>query len=144
MLVRTHPFLDRFKRGSGCPNFSPLLSGPVLDACLAIPSWYWCRGGTNRAVARMAFGSMLPAAVLSRVEKGSPVAAYARTYTDNRANLTDFLADGFLAASHIVNSEEIANFLRNSDPMRNADFLRILDLADAESWCRRTVSQPTG
>lgn len=144
MLVRTHPFLERFKRGAGCPNFSPLLSGPVLDACLAIPSWHWCRGGTNRAVARMAFASMLPAAVLSRTEKGSPVAAYARTYTDNRAKLADFLADGFLAASHIVNSDEIANFLRNSEPMRNVDFLRILDLADAESWCRRTVSQATG
>lgn len=139
MLTRAHPSIDRFNRESGCPNISPLLSGPVLDACLAVPSWHWCQGGMNRAVARTAFASILPAAILSRVEKGSPVAAYARTYSDNRAGLTDFLADGFLAAAHIVNTDQIAKFLRSSDPMRNTDFLRILDLADAESWCRQML-----
>ena len=140
MLTRAHQSLDRSQQGSGCPHVSPLLAGPVLDACLAVPSWHWCHGGINRAVARMAFASILPDTILLRAEKGSPVAAYARTYTDNRANLTDFLVDGFLAASHIVNSEEIAKFLRNSDPMRNIDFLRILELADVESWCRQILS----
>lgn len=143
MLTRAHPAIDRFTRGSGCPNISPLLSGPVLDTCLAIPSWHWCHGGINRAVARMAFAAILPAAILSRVEKGSPVAAYARTYSDNRADLIDFLADGFLADAQIVNSNQIAKFLRSSDPMRNTDFLRILELADTESWCRQILS-PAG
>lgn len=136
LITRTHPFLERFDRRLGVPYISPLLTGVVLDACLRVSSWLWCRGGINRAVARDAFSSILPERVLTRRTKGSPVAAYAKTFSDNRDDLVELLGSGFLARTGMLDKDSVISFLRQPDAEFDGAFLRVLDLADIEGWCR--------
>ncbi|MGK4422636.1 asparagine synthase-related protein, partial [Klebsiella pneumoniae] len=54
------------------PTVSPLLSQPLVETCLGVPSWLWFEGGRNRVVARRAFAGDLPADVIWRRSKGTP------------------------------------------------------------------------
>ncbi len=135
MIARTHPFLEPFDRSAGVLAISPLLMGEVLDTCFRVPSWFWCRGGVNRAVARDAFSSMLPEKILRRRTKGSPVAAYAKTFSTNRDDLIDILAEGFLAQVGLIDRAVVSAFLKRPDAPFDSTFLHILSLADIECWC---------
>lgn len=53
-LIRVQNHLDGHGRQAHAPIVFPLLSQPVMEACLSIPSWLWCAGGRNRAIARAA------------------------------------------------------------------------------------------
>src|SRR3546814_5721791 len=57
---------------SDLPVIHPLLSQPVIEHCLAIPTWLQCAGGCDRSIARQAFKPDLPAKVIERRGKGSP------------------------------------------------------------------------
>ncbi len=48
----------------------PLLSQPLVELCLRIPTWLQMTDHTDRALTRAAFAGDLPAEILNRVEKG--------------------------------------------------------------------------
>src|SRR3546814_11360303 len=50
----------------------PLMSQPIVEACLSVPSWEACRGGIDRSFARRSFARDLPASVIERRVKGGP------------------------------------------------------------------------
>jgi asparagine synthase (glutamine-hydrolysing) len=52
-------------------NVSPLVSQPLIELCLAIPTWFWCADGQNRAIARKAFAGDLPPPTLARRSRGT-------------------------------------------------------------------------
>src|SRR3546814_10817974 len=41
----------------------PLMSQPIIEACLSVPSWEACRGGSDRSFTRRAFTGDLPPTV---------------------------------------------------------------------------------
>src|SRR3546814_5662926 len=49
-----------------------LMSHPIVEACLSVPSWEACRGGIDRSFARRSFARDLPASVIERRVKGGP------------------------------------------------------------------------
>src|SRR4029077_11360715 len=65
----------------------PLLSQPLVEACIRIPSYLLIRSGRDRAIARKAFSSELPETIVKRTAKGR-VDQYLRNILD--ANL-DFI-----------------------------------------------------
>ena len=71
LLVIVSNFTEGFGYERKYPVIYPLLSQPVVESCLKIPSWMWCRGGVNRAVARDAFRNRLPSEIIERTTKGS-------------------------------------------------------------------------
>src|SRR3546814_5960667 len=65
-LAGTQVFRDIAFRGTKRTLRLPLLSQPVMEACLKAPAWMWIAGGENRAVARTAFANVLPRDILER------------------------------------------------------------------------------
>ena len=59
-LTGTQSYRDGMMRTEHRPMRFPLLSQPVMQACLKVPTWMWIAGGMNRAVARAAFADRLP------------------------------------------------------------------------------------
>ncbi len=113
----------------------PLLAQPVLEACLRIPTWLWVRGGRDRAVARRAFADLLPPAIATRRSKGGLGSMVSAAYLAGRGQLEDLLLGGKLAAMGLLDREAIAATLRRpGDP--EAGYLRLLDIAAAETWLR--------
>lgn len=116
------------------PMVTPLLSQPVLETCLSIPSWQWCTGGINRAIARAAFRDALPDAVLSRITKAGPGSFMADIFDQNRSEIRERLHDGALARMRILDMPSIDYHLQQPITIHGQEFRRIMALLDAEAW----------
>lgn len=126
-------FLEGFPQTSVAPIVSPLLSQPVMEACLAVPTWLWCAGGVNRAVARSAFASTLPPSVLARNSKGAFDSFAAKLIMMNRPVIRDLLFGGLLSEQGLLDESAIENALSDDGAPHR---VRIAQLIDAEAWAR--------
>ncbi|MGF7151540.1 asparagine synthase (glutamine-hydrolyzing) [Sphingomonas zeicaulis] len=136
MLVRAQSYMDVHDRRLPFTTVHPLLSQPIVEACLAVPSWQACAGGRNRAHARAAFAGDLPRDIIGRRGKGGPdsfaVAILRTRLRDARA----MLLDGLLARHGIVSRPALEAALTEQAIMRGDDYVRILLLLDTEAWAR--------
>lgn len=112
----------------------PLLSQPIVEACLAIPSWEWRAGGIDRAMARRAFAPDLPETIAWRRTKGGPDAFCAQVVDHHRATIRERLLDGRLAAFGLLDRGAVEAALRNGRATTSDENVRILDLVDTEAW----------
>jgi asparagine synthase (glutamine-hydrolysing) len=115
---------------------SPLVTQPVAEACLRVPSWLWFAPGHDRAAARQAFANMLPAQIIDRRSKGTPAAFAASLIDVYRDTLRPLLLDGQLAANGVIDSGAVRTLIDDPTPPKGFAFGRLLQLADAEAWAR--------
>lgn len=89
----------------------PLLSQPVMEVCLRVPSWMWIADGKNRAIARSAFAGQLHHDVLNRRSKGTFMNYTYSVYERNKEMIRHFLLDGHLQAHGLLNPTMLNRFL---------------------------------
>ena len=135
VIIRAHNYLERFPRSASTVGLSPLLLAPIVEECLSIPSWMWCDGGIDRSIARQA-ASTLPPEIAERRSKGSPLQMHARYFETYRHDLKAFLIEGMLVEKQIVDADAVKRYCEREPPVRDLDYLRLLELVDAEIWCR--------
>jgi asparagine synthase (glutamine-hydrolysing) len=135
-LLRIQHFLDPEIRLSDIDSIHPLMSQPVVEVCLRVPSWLWVRGGRNRAVARKALRDRLPREILSRSTKGRLESMCARTYAGGRKAVAELLLDGRLAAAGLLDLPRLEAYLRSSAAPSGTAYFRVMELAATELWLR--------
>ncbi|MFC5437216.1 asparagine synthase-related protein [Rhodanobacter umsongensis] len=135
-LAGTQLFADGTLRAGGRRVRFPLLSQPVMEACLRVPSWLWISSGRNRAMARAAFSGELPQDVLNRRSKGTFMNYTFEVYRRNKETIRSFLLDGHLRSHGLLEPEMLDRFLERSLPARDRSFMRIFDLCMIENWTR--------
>ena len=140
-ILRVQPNLEA-SRGYYLPVLSPLMSQPILEACLAIPSWEWRAGGRDRSLARRAFANELPRTILERRAKGGTSGFSAKLLDHFRRPIRDRLLGGRLAANRIIDSASIAEALRDEAPVGHLERVRILELVNAEAWIEHWTQRP--
>jgi len=133
--------LEGHGRASFAPVLFPLLSQPVVEFCLAVPSWRWSEGGQNRALARHAFADRLPACVIERRSKGAFDGFCARLFDRNRALVGELLLEGALAGHGILDRAAVEAAIRNPAPSGEL-VMRLLGLVDVEAWLRSWSEMP--
>lgn len=133
-IVRIHPFLDCVDRHATTTMIFPLLSQPVMEACLSVPSWRWVEGGHNRALARAAFASRLPDVILLRRSKGSADGLVVGAIERLRPKIRERLLDGHLARAGLLDRQRLEAGLSAPFRERVSNHGRILQLLDAELW----------
>lgn len=136
MILNAHNQLDRPLNQWRCARLSPLLSQPIIELCLAIDTWHWCRGGIDRAPARRAFAGMIPESILQRRTKGTPSTHYAAVLLEHKAFLRSLLLTGLLADNGIVECNVIEKAIGDPQIFNNNGFLRLLGILDVEIWAR--------
>lgn len=139
-LTGIHNYLEGHERLAIAPIVSPLLSQPIVELCLRIPTWLWCAGGNNRAVARAAFADRLPAPVIARRTKGAFDGFGAALIDANRPLLRDLLLDGALIREDLIARDRVALALDRplSDGEQIVDLLALADVAAwIDAWERR-------
>jgi asparagine synthase (glutamine-hydrolysing) len=141
-LIGNQLFMDAGPRGPGRSVHFPLLSQPVMEACLKVPTWMWITDGQNRAIARRAFSHQLPHGILDRHSKGSYTGHMAGVYTRNKLKIREFLEEGQLSAHDLLDQPALANFFAKDLAARDLSFLRIFDLCAAENWARQQIHDP--
>lgn len=135
-LAGTQVFRDGLARGTRRHLRMPLLSQPVLEACLKVPSWMWIAEGRNRAVARSAFSDLLPPDILHRRSKGTFMNYSGAVYRRNKRLLEEYLLTGQLADKGFLDADVLRQFFSRDPAARDDRFMRIFDLCAAESWVR--------
>jgi len=141
-IVATLGHLDGYARQSIAPSTYPLLSQPVIEACLHVPSWLWVDRGRDRAIARRAFRDLLPASVIDRRTKGAMDGYCMRNYDRNRERLTTFLERGHLATAGLLDRVHVAEFLDRPPLRSDPRFYDLLPIIDCEVWLRTWLGDP--
>jgi len=136
MLARIQGTIDGYSRMDVPLLVNPLLSQPLVEFCLSVPSWNWIAGGENRSIARRAFESSLPEVLLKRTSKGTPNSFAFEVVDRNRKRLRDHLLDGRLAQHGLLDLAAIEEVLRPDQPMKGFSHMRLSFLAEAEAWSR--------
>lgn len=142
-LIGTQLFRDATPRGAERSTHFPLLSQPVMEACLSVPTWMWITDGRNRAIARQAFVDHLPQGILDRRSKGSYMGYMVSTYMRNKPRMREFLGEGLLCAHDLLDRSALANFFAKDLTPRDLSFLRIFDLCATENWVRQQGHDPS-
>lgn len=119
------------------PSVAPLLSLPVMELCLKIPTWTWIEGGIDRSIARRAFQADLPAPIIARRTKGGPSGFLDRFYWENEDRILSYLRSGLLAQLGILT--DLPKLERSGKVGRydRSQARRLLGLTGAESWARQ-------
>ncbi|MQP74294.1 asparagine synthase [Stenotrophomonas sp. MYb238] len=135
-LATCQAYRDSLARGTQKPMRMPLLSQPVVEACLRTPTWMWISEGRNRAVARAAFADLLPPDIRNRRSKGTFMSYLGAVYQRNRNRIREFLLEGRLQERGLLDAEALDSFLRRDLPERGHPFMRVFDICMVENWVR--------
>lgn len=127
--------LNGFARSDSMKGAFPLLSQPLVEACLRVPSWLWLGGGRNRLIARLAIERELPSAVVWRKSKGGLGMLQRETIRRKRMVVLDRLMEGQLAGQGLIDRREIEHELRSDSSYRTDKVMRLMRLCDFEAWC---------
>lgn len=123
-------------RALHAPVLNPLVSQPIMEACLAISSWQWRDGGFDRAVAREAFRKDLPDLIVRRRGKGGPDGFTARIVAHFRPAIRERLLDGLLARHGLLDTAAIEKVLGDRRPTLGEERAVLLTLLSSEAWLR--------
>jgi asparagine synthase (glutamine-hydrolysing) len=135
LLMKAQNNLNRLGT-TAVPRFSPLLSQPMVELCLALPTWLWSQGGINRAPARAAFADILPLSVRRRTSKSGPDSFIRRLFAAHLEVISELLLDGLLVKHGIADRDAVETALA-TDVLSGDDIVyRLLDFLEAETWAR--------
>lgn len=136
LLALAESFQQGFDPQALMPTVTPLLGQPLVEACLAVPSWCWLEEGRNRAIARRAFAGDLPDKVAWRRSKGTPDSFVAEIYERYRADVRERVLGGVLAEHRIIDVAAVQRAFDETGSLAPAEYRRLLALADVENWAR--------
>lgn len=135
-LAGNQLFENQAARGYRRPLRFPLLSQPVMEACLRAPSWMWIAEGRNRAIARTAFSDLLPPDVGNRQSKATYMSYLGAVYERSKHQIRDFLLSGRLSSRGLLDVPAVDAFFSRPLLPRDRTFLRMFDLCMVENWVR--------
>lgn len=118
------------------PEHHPLVSQPLIELCLQIPTYLLVRGGRHRALARSAFASEVPEAILERESKGSTKSYTAKAIRNGRGFLRQLLLDGFLVQEGLVKRRALEAHLTQGAPLHGNQFYPLMACIAAEVWAQ--------
>lgn len=135
-LLQIQNHLEGYARDQLLTTLAPLMSQPIVEHCLRIPTWMWFRGGLNRVIARDAFAETLPAEIAQRRSKGTPDSFIVEIYEANRAKIRTLLTEGSLASRNIIDLPAVLAILDDPRPAHGTTYRRVMTFADVEAWTR--------
>lgn len=121
------PFVERLE---------PILSQPLVETALRIPTYIHQHNGRERGLAREAFADCLTDEVRLRRYKSLADGFFHRMLIEHKAFYKDFLLGGILAEKNIFDKDILENALNDPALETSAQCIRILRYADVEAWAR--------
>jgi len=130
-------YYSSFVRGAYPERTLPLLSQPLVELCLRIPTYVLIAGGRDRALARRAFVSDLPEEIIRRQAKGR-ADQHARNIMDaNLKFVREFLLDGALVRQGLLDRKNLELYLTRDRSPADFQYSEILQAhLCTEAWLR--------
>lgn len=137
MVATSTAYQSPFAKPHYPPTLSPLVSQPLIEFALRIPSHLHMEGGTDRAVARAAFADDLAPLVVNRgLGKGTPDLWLKQLVARNREFLREFLLNGMLVNQGLLDRRKVDTALA-ADVSGGRIFISdVLVQSYIEAWLR--------
>ncbi len=119
----------------------PLLSQPIIDLCLQIPTYLLTRGGRDRALARNAFKDYVPPEILKREDKGDISFTAVDAIRRSEKFISSILMDGFLVNERIVSRTALEKYIVHGESLRVNNCRPLLACIAAEIWARKWTDE---
>jgi asparagine synthase (glutamine-hydrolysing) len=136
-LSRPLLFRDPFSSHNTLDFINPLISQPLVELCLRIPTYVHAAGGTDRAVARAAFASDLPPEILARTWKGA-ADRHLQDMLDTHLGLVrEVLLDGALVRAGILDRRRLEHALAATPVRSRSHPTEVFGYFCTEAWLSR-------
>lgn len=134
-----HPlgYYDPFERSFAPERVNPLLSQPLVELCLGLPTYLLTQGGHGRALARRAFASDLPAAIINRRSKGGMDEHLRDVLLANLDFTRGILIDGELVRRGLLDRALVEELLSGRPTARTSPLSQVHAWIGIEAWVRR-------
>lgn len=132
-LLKVQNHLEGYLRPFDLPMINPLMSQPVVELALSIPTWRMLEGGRDRAAVRRAYADALPPVVRDRRRKGSPSGFAMAVVASKESEVRERLLDGALVRRGFVDPRLIEAAIPKG-PVTGRAYVRLLMLLDLEAW----------
>jgi asparagine synthase (glutamine-hydrolysing) len=123
--LQHHPYAEQIH---------PLISQPIIERCLQIPSYVLVHRGRGRGLVREAFETDVPKEIINRYSKGATTSYFNRMLVENAPFLREFLLDGVLVREGILTRLVLERELSERELIRGKELLPILNAVRAEAW----------
>ncbi len=131
--------IHRVRPLEGSPDsleLQPLLSQPIIERCLSIPTFDLLRDGCTRGLARRAFRSVVPPAILNREQKGQTTHHIFGVIERSLPYISNILVNGELEARGLLNSSMLRPLVAAQIPISEMQLAPFLTCVAAEIWVR--------
>ena len=136
-VTNRHRPIPRLERAS---QHHPLLSQPLMEVCLQIPTYLLIRGGHERALARDAFADRVPPQIIRRRDKGSIVSHVTQMLRQSEEFIRELLLDGVLVGAGLIVRSDLEPCIVRGEPFREDQLLPLLACIAAEMWARTAAA----
>jgi asparagine synthase (glutamine-hydrolysing) len=142
-LINAVTYYDPYLREAAPEIVNPLLSQPLLELCLALPTWVLTHGGRGRALARRAFARELPREIATRQSKGGMEEHVTAILQRNLPLVRSLLLDGLLVRQGLLDRRKVEATLAGQLSVRDRSVGEIHHHVAIEAWLRQ-VTQAAG
>ncbi|WP_150293283.1 asparagine synthase C-terminal domain-containing protein [Sphingobium estronivorans] len=115
----------------------PMLSQPVIEHCLRVPTWELVPDERDRGGARDVLADWLPQAVRERRTKGEATGFYSRAIALQFDRLGPMLREGHLVRQNIIDRAALESMLDPEALLWRGDHSLIATLVAMELWAQR-------
>jgi len=136
-------FYDQLGNPSALERVPPLVSQPIVELCLRIPTYVLVENGWDRAIARRAFEADLPRAVVNRRGKGGLETHIRAIFGANIRFIREFLLDGELVRRGILNRKHLEACLSGAQAVTAPQITEMQDHLSTEAWIHCHKPAPT-
>ena len=130
-------YYDPFEQAAAPELVNPLLSQPLVELCLRLPTYLLARGGRGRAVARRAFAPDLPAQIVNRRAKGGLEEHVKAILIANIDFVRTMLLEGQLARAGMLDRRRLEELLSGRPTALPGPISQIHGLVAVEAWLNR-------
>jgi len=130
-------YYDPFERDAAPELVNPLLSQPLMEYCLQLPTYVLAHGGRGRALARRAFADDLPPQVINRRSKGGMDEHVKAVLQTNLDVVRELLLDGQLSARGLIDRRRVEALLSGRPTTLASASSQIHSLVAVEAWLSR-------
>lgn len=134
-----HPigYYDPFEQASAPELVYPLLSQPLVELCLRLPTYVLVHGGRGRALARSAFAVDLPPRITNRRSKGG-MEEHIKAVLDANIDLVrGLLLEGELSRRGMLDRSKVEELLSGRPTTLTCSPSQIHGLVGVEAWLSR-------
>lgn len=135
-------YYDPYQRQAAPELVNPLLSQPLLELCLALPTFVLTRGGRGRALARQAFAGDIPAEIAGRRSKGGMEEHISAVLQRNLPFARSLLLDGHLVRHGLIDRARLEATLSGRISPRAAHVGEVHNYIAIEAWLQRLGTSP--